>query len=223
MKPNAHSIKNLKGNKILIIVECLSGAMKASRFALKHIYNENDEIILLQIYKVQGLGSFMMRNLSHILKETALTDLSILKKMIIEEFGTPPKNIQKMVYEEDLGTTLKRKQFIDNNLIVLIGEDQKILQHKVSHQHILTVLKALNKHTTFYVEDNITIINRSKIIVISEDLGKIDSISKNFLNGISRKYGADIEYQTETNMKKEFNNGKPLLNFTNDNGGYALC
>jgi hypothetical protein len=54
MKIITNSKKKLKSKAIIILVECLPRALKAGRFALKHLYEDQDQIILLQVYKIQG-------------------------------------------------------------------------------------------------------------------------------------------------------------------------
>ena len=209
--------KKFDGTTILMLVENIQGALKAGQFVLNHLYNDKVRVILLQTYTVQGLGLFLMRNLSQILEGISLEDLTMLKNKLIEEFEVPPDKIQKLAIEGDLATILKNKFGNVDNLTVVIGEDQNPLKHKIPCKQIITIMKATNISNIFYIDENITFIDRNKMLIISEKPDKIHESFKNFIVNISKKFSIDIEYITTKNKDSVLMPDDPAINSSNDN------
>ncbi|MDF1549784.1 MAG: hypothetical protein P1P88_18290, partial [Bacteroidales bacterium] len=179
IKLDRSSKRKVEGQTILILVECLKGALKAGRFVLNHLYTDKDRVILLQVYKVQRQGLFLMRNISKILNDVSIDELTILKNKLIEEFNISPFRIQKMAIEGELAATLKRKFCKGDNPIVVIGEDTQFYQHEIPQKQISTIMKGTCIKNIFYIDNNITLIDNSRILNISDSPEEITEISKN--------------------------------------------
>jgi hypothetical protein len=193
MKLN-NNFKNRDENQtIVVLVECLQGGLKAGQFVLNHLYTDKSRLVLLQVYKVQGAGHFLMRDLSKILKSTALEDLTIVKNKLIEKFNIAPDKIEKMVAEGDVATILKREFHNGDNTTVVIGEDTELLKHKIPQKQISAIMKDAKIANILYIEDNITLINDSRIVTISEDAKKNNEKLKNYFTKLSEKYSLEIE------------------------------
>ncbi len=77
--------KKPNGKTILILSECQQGALKAGRYALKHLFDNQTRIILLRPFQAPKFGLSMMRNLSSVLKDISKEDLTVLKNTFIKE------------------------------------------------------------------------------------------------------------------------------------------
>lgn len=191
--------KKLNLRTILILVESLPGALRSGRFVLEHLYNDQDQIILLQVYRVQGYGIFLMRNLSEKLRNISMEELTMLKNTLTKEFGISPDKIQKLAIEGDLATTLKHEFYSKNINTLVIGDDHNVLKDQIPYSQISTIMKTINKRPIFYINDNITLIGHRNILTISDELNKISDRYKIFLTNLSKLYKTDIEYITINN------------------------
>jgi hypothetical protein len=159
MKINRISKNKVKSQTIIVLVDSLQGGIKAGRFVLNHLYKGMDRLVLLQVYKIQGVGLFHMRNLSKILKDTSMEELTILKDKLIEEFDIEPDKIEKIAAEGDIDMILRREFCNGTTPIVVIGEDTDFLKHKIPQKRISSIIGQTNIRNIFYIEDNITIFN----------------------------------------------------------------
>lgn len=192
-----HNSKKKQNRKtILLLVDCLPGALRAGRFVLNNLYDSQTRIILLQTFNIQGFGLFMMRDLSQKLREISLYDLTVLKNSLIEEFGIPSRNIKKLAIEGDLATIVNQKFRKDNNLSVVVGSDRHQVINKTTNKHTISFIKKSIIRPIFLIEDNITLIDRSKIIIVSDNPDQIPELTKKILVDISEKDDLEIEYAT---------------------------
>jgi len=190
------SKKKLKGNTILLLVDRLPGALKAGRFALKYLFDDQTRLILLQTFNVQGFGLSKMRNLSQRLWEISMHDLTVLKNKLIEEFGIPSGKIKKLVIEGHLATVVRQNFNSNDSLSFIIGADSDQLLMKDTNKQAISLIKKTNIRSLFLIDENITLIDRSKIIVVSDNPDSIAESTKEFLASISDKNSIDIEYVT---------------------------
>lgn len=190
------SKKKLKGNTILLLVDSLPGALKAGRFALKYLFDDQTRLILLQTFNVQGFGLSKMRNLSQRLWEISMHDLTVLKNKLIEEFGIPSGKIKKLVIEGHLATVVRQNFNSNDSLSFIIGADSDQLLIKDTNKQAISLIKKTNIRSLFLIDENITLIDRSKIIVVSDNPDSIAESTKEFLASISDKNSIDIEYVT---------------------------
>ena len=191
------NIKNREEKQtFIVIVDSFEEGLKAARFVLGNLYADKDRFVLLQAYNVDGLGLFLMRNFSKVLKDTAMRELKMLGNKLVEEFHIVPEKIEKMVTEGDLALTLKKEFSNTDNPFVVIGEDEDIdfLKHKTPQKHISAVMKEGSIENILYIEDDITIINESKIKYISENHERIAGKFDNYLAKLSKRYSLEIEY-----------------------------
>jgi len=185
---------------ILVLAECQEGALKAGRYAIKHLYDEETRIILLQTYKAPKFGLTMVRNLSSILKSISKEDLTVLKNTFIKEFGIPSDNIVKLAMEGDLSTIAQQEFKNCDNLSVVIGTDCTPLYSKNPYKQILFFMTNTGIRPIFLIDGSITRIDRSRIHVIPEIKDKMPVRLKDFLNNISEMDNIPVEYLTEENF-----------------------
>lgn len=191
--------KKPKGKTILILSECQQGALKAGRFALKHLYDNQTRVILLRTFKSPKFGLTMIRNLPSILKDISKEDLTVLKNTFIKEFGIPSDNIVKHAMEGDLITIAQQEFKNCDNLSVVIGTDSTPLYSKNPYKQILSFMTITGIRPIFLIDDSITRIDRSKILVISENEDNMPERFKDFLINISERDNIPVEYLSGEN------------------------
>jgi len=192
--------KKSNGKTILVLAECQQGALKAGRYAIKHLYDNQTRIILLQTFNAPKFGLSMVRNLPSILKDISKEDLTVLKDTFIKEFGIPSNNIVKLAMEGDL-STIAQKEFKNcDNLMVVIGTDCTPLYSKNPYKQILSFIKITGIRPIYLIDGCITRIDRSKVLVIPENEDKMPKRFKDFLINISEKDEIPVEYLTGENM-----------------------
>jgi len=208
--------KKPNGKTILVLAECQQGALKAGRYAIKHLYDNLTRIILLQTYKAPKFGLSMVRNLPSILKDISKEDLTILKNTFIKEFGVPSKNIVKLAMEGDL-TTIAQQEFKNcDNLSVVIGTDCTPLYSKNPYKRITSFMTITGIRPIFLIDDIITCIDHSKILVISEKAGKMSEELKDFLNKTSERETIPVEYLTGEYKNITSSSEGGTCNFSNE-------
>ena len=195
------NVFNRKSNckTILVLAECQQGALKAGRYAIKHLYDPQTRVILLRTFKSPKFGLTMIRNLPSILKDISKEDLTILKNTFIKEFGIPSDSIAKLAMEGDL-TTIAQQEFRNcDNLLVVIGTDSTHLYSKNPYKQILSFMTITGIRPIFLIDDSITRIDRSKILVISENEDNMPERFKDFLINISERDNIPVEYLSSEN------------------------
>ena len=188
--------KKSNGKTILVLAECQQGALKAGRYALKHLYDFQTRIILLQTYKAPKIGISMVRNLASILKNISKEDLTVLKNTLIEEFGIPSDHIVKLAREGDLTSIAQEELKNCDNFSVVIGTDCAPLYTRKPYKRIKSFITITGIRPIFIVDDNITQINQSKILVIQGNKDKMSETFKDFLAKVSEEDKIPVEYST---------------------------
>ena len=195
------NVFNRKSNckTILVLAECQQGALKAGRYAIKHLYDPQTRVILLRTFKSPKFGLTMIRNLPSILKDISKEDLTVLKNTFIKEFGIPSDNIVKHAMEGDLITIAQQEFKYCDNLSVVIGTDSTPLYSKNPYKQILSFMTITGIRPIYLIDDCVTRIDRSKILVISENVDKMPEKFKDFLINISEQDKIPVEYSTGKN------------------------
>ena len=186
--------KKPNGKTILILSECQQGALKAGRYALKHLFDNQTRIILLRSFQALKFGLSMMRNLSSVLKDISKEDLTVLKNTFIKEFGIPSDSIVKLAMEGDLITIAQQEFKNCDNLSVVIGTDSTPLYSKNPYKQILSFMTITGIRPIYLIDDCVTRIDRSKILVIPENVDKMPERFKDFLINISERDNIPVEY-----------------------------
>ncbi len=208
--------KKSNGKTILVLAECQQGALKAGRFALKHLYDSQTRIILLQTYNAPKIGISTVRNLPSILKKISKEDLTILKNTFIEEFGIPSDHIVKLAREGDLTTIAQEELKNCDNFSVVIGTDCAPLYTRKPYKRIRSFMTITGIRPIFIIDDNITRIDRSKILVIQGNVDKMPETFKKFLAKISEEDKIPVEYSTGENQNTASYSDRSSCHFLNE-------
>ncbi len=175
--------KNPNAKTILVVAECQEGALKAGR---------------VQTYKAPKFGLSGMRDLSSILKKMSKEDLTTLKNTLIQEFNSPADDISKIAIEGSL-STIAQQEFKDyDSLSIVIGTDCTPLYSKNPYKQIFSLM-ITGIRPIFIVDDCIALIDRTKIVVISEKVGDLPERFKKLISSISEKDKIPVEYLTDKN------------------------
>ncbi len=201
--------RNIKGKEelptILMLVENTQGALRAGQFVFSNLYTPQTRVILLQTYRVQGFGMGLVRNLSQILKEIALDELTMIKNRFIEEFGIPSENLHKVAFEGDLGSILKERYCKPQNLTIVIGEEQNLMDHETPYKQLSTVLESSCADHIFYLNENMTYIDPSKILIVSEKTEDVSVLYRKYITELSKKHKRMLEYNSANGQVKVIN------------------
>jgi len=178
---------------ILILVECLPSALRAGKYVFQNLYDNNTEVILLQAYKIPKFGHLMTRDFTSKLNEIALEDLSVLKDSFIKEFGVNPEQIIKVTREGDLNTIVEDELKNLKNPLLILGAESSLTKKKITNKQILSFIKNNRHRPTILIDDNITLIDKSKILFIAENIETYDE-HKALLIDISERDNTPMEY-----------------------------
>jgi len=200
---------------VVLLAECLNGAIDAGRFAAKLLFDHSTRIILLHTYQKPAMGVTMMRDLTGVLRRTAEWDLTVLKSKLVREFELPPENIEKMVVENDLKSVLNNELGNHEHLSVVLGPDISNPFRRGSCRKIVRALVESKLRPVFLVSDFITLVEESRIIVIAEKEANISIVYLNFLNDIYGRENVMVEIVTEENNKMIRMNRKTSRHFSN--------
>ena len=107
----------------------------------------------------------------------------------------------KLAIEGDLNVIAQEEFKSFHNLSVVIGTDCTPMHYKNPYKQLFSLMNT-NIRPVYIIEDDITLIERSKIIVISEIGKEIPQRFKKFLNTISEKDQISIQYCSDKNKNE---------------------
>jgi len=109
---------------VLILADFSDGSWQATSFAMEFLYSEKSSISILQTYQNPGWGHFMMRKLSHQLKEITKYELKTLENKLVSNFKIEKQEINTLSIEGELNSILNYKPIINGpHNIVLCTDD----------------------------------------------------------------------------------------------------
>lgn len=98
---------------VLILADFLDGSWHATSFAMQFLYRKKSSISILQTYQNPRSGHFMMRKLSHQLKEITKNELRALKDKLLTNFKIEKKEVNTISAEGELSSILNYSSIID--------------------------------------------------------------------------------------------------------------
>jgi len=197
-----HKDQIYNGNKtVVLLAECLNGALGAGRFAARLLFDQTTRIILLHTFQKPARGVSMMRDLTEVLRQTADWDLSVLKTKLVREFELPPENIEKAVIENDLRSVIEKDLSKHHHVSVVLGPDISNPFRRGSCRKIVRALVGSKIRPVFLISDHITMLEESRIVFIAEKEEDISPVYYNFLLDIYDKKDAMVEIITHENDK----------------------
>jgi len=163
MFPKKKNANSIAGDDILILTDCINGAMTAARFAIRNLYTSNSSIILLQTYQKQGFGQSTLRNVLPLLKKIATSELTNLKNEIVKDFGIEAESISKIVKEGKLSLVLKKKFENRSGIILLLGIDPKSLNSDFHCKKLIKSVFNSGIRPAYLISDSIIRIEEGSI------------------------------------------------------------
>lgn len=106
---------------VMILADFSDGSWHATSFAMKFLYKVNSPVSILQTYKKQDWGHFMMRKLTTQLKEITEYELSKLKSRMLINFKIKKSDINTLSIEGDLNTILQYKYILKGSYNLVLG------------------------------------------------------------------------------------------------------
>lgn len=199
MALNEHKSNNEK--TVIILAECWNGANNASRFAARLLFNKNTRIILLHTYMKPATGIVMLRDITPILKNIAEEELYALERKLVEELNIPAGNIEKKAIEGNLKSVIETQFGHYTNMSVVLGPGMEKEYYKDSCRSTISAIMNTRPRPLFLISDFITLIEKSRISIITEKENKVSSAYINFLKDISGEKKPLIDVISNDNKK----------------------
>jgi hypothetical protein len=105
---------------VLILADFSDGSWHATSFAMQFLYKGKSPISILQTYQNPGWGHFMMRKLSHHLKEITKNELKALKNKLVTNFKIEKQEIKTLSVEGELNSILNYKPIINGSYNIVL-------------------------------------------------------------------------------------------------------
>lgn len=200
MKPKNQSDEN--GRTILVLADCLHGAMEAGRFAVRNLYDSNSRILLQQTYQKPRYGQSMLRDITPMLRKVAKEELTKLKNEMVKEFGLPAGSIGKLALEGELSTVLRSWFGNTPGLSVVVGYDPRLSYRAFPCRSVIKAATDSGLRPLFVVSDSITLIDSSIITLFTGDERQVCSDYVDFLEDMSDNNGMRMTMLTMENAGK---------------------
>lgn len=172
---------------VLVLANCLHGAMRASRFVVRNLYNPATKILLQQSFEGPDLGSDIKRDISPMLQNIANGELIYLKNSILKEFHLPSDSVEKSTYVGELPDllTLREKEY--KNLSIVVGVDTDVSFASFPCLSVIKTVINSGISPVYIISDSIVLITRKNIILFTHDQASIPETYHNYLNSIEKK------------------------------------
>ncbi len=171
---------------ILIVADCLSGALPAAQFAIRNLYTGSSKIILLQTYQKRTFGQSMLRDIEPLLKKTASRELTELKNEMVKEYRIKPKSISKKIVEGELGAVLKRWRRNKPGTMVLMGIEPQSSNTDFNCSKLIKPVLNSGIRPVYIVNHSITMITDEKTIYFA---GRREMLYPRYLNLLNKTLG----------------------------------
>lgn len=199
MALNKHKSNNEK--TVIILAECWNGATNASRFTARLLFNKDTRIILLHTYIRPATGIVMLRDITHILKKIAEEELDALERKLVEDYNIPAINIEKKAIEGNLKSIMETRFGHFTNMSVVLGPGMDKEYYKDSCRSTISAIMETRPRPLFLISDFITLIEQSRISVITEEEDKVPAAYIDFLKKISGENKPIIDIISNDNNK----------------------
>ena len=210
-----HKNKGYSGGRtILVLADCLHGAIEAGRFAVRNLYDSNTRIVLLQTYNKPQYGRSMLHDITPILEKTAKEDLTKLKNEMLKEFGLPADSIGKAALEGELSEVLANGFSKTPGLSVVVGYDPRLSYRAFPCRSVIKAATDSGLRPLFVVSDSITLIDNSIISLFTGDERQIRSDYLDFLEDMSDNNGIRMTTLTMENGGKFRPDPETILHFS---------
>ncbi|MCA1757737.1 MAG: hypothetical protein LC649_09805 [Bacteroidales bacterium] len=209
---------NAKGRTVLVLADCLHGAMAAGRFAVRNLRDSDSRILLLQTYRKPGYGQSMLRDISPILEKVAKAELTELKNQMMKEFDLSAGSIGKATLEGDIRTVLKNWFGNTPGLSVVVGSDPRLSYRSFPCRKVIEAVVESGLTPVFVVSDSITLIDREGITLFAGEEKEVSSDYFDFLKEISGKYELRMTIITVDSENSFFPSGDTTLHLSVDPG-----
>lgn len=209
---------NTKGRTILVIADCLHGAMAAGRFAVRNLRDSDSRILLLQTYRKPGYSQGLLRDISPILEKVAKAELTELKNEMVKEFDLSASSIGKATLEGDLRVVLKNWFGNTPGISVVVGSDPRLSYRSFPCRKVVGAVVESGLTPVFVVSDSITLIDREGITLFAAEEKEVSSDYFDFLKEMSGKRELKMTTITVDSGNRFFPSGDTTLHLSVDPG-----
>lgn len=200
--------------KILVLTDCSHGALDAGRFAARYLFDKSSKIYLLQTYQTPVQGKTVMDTISPMLEKVARRELNELKARLSLECKIDKDQIETRVIEGDLKDIIINEFGKMENLSIVAGSISEPSPNTIPCRNIINALVECNIHPVFLISDYISLIEDSRIILITGKENKIPSQYLNYLRDLGNEKGKKLELITENNQKQIAMTPKSFAHFS---------
>ncbi len=117
--------RNSKPNeKILILADFAERNWKAIQFAMRHLYQSDSEICIVQTWQKTNFGFSMVRDLAPILKSIAEDELEQMKTKILKNYEILDSQIKLHSFEGDLPSFFSSETFQNEKWHVIMAPNE---------------------------------------------------------------------------------------------------
>jgi len=209
---------------VILAAECLHGFVEAGRFADNFLLDNRTRVVLLNTFKRPMEAASRFRNFYLILKQNAEEDLSLVKTTLIKNYGLASEKIDKVTIEGELNSVISNNFSDFDNLTVVLGYDFNIPDRKEYYETLLSSILKSTTRPIFIISDFLTVIESSRVVVISDVDETIPPVFLKSLRNVSGKTDMHVEIVTLNNgntvemsnaTKAHFSGNINIMNYGN--------
>jgi hypothetical protein len=143
-----------------------------------------------------------MHSVTPILKQTAIKDLEVLKKTLVNDHGIPETSITEKSVEGELVSVIQNHYANHENLSVVLGQNLNNPLRKGFCRKVISALLSTQFRPMFIVSNFITLIEPSRILLIAEKEENISSLFRSYLSDLLPGDRANLELVTHDTTSK---------------------
>ena len=190
-------------SSVLILADFSDGSWHATSFAMKFLYKGKSPISILQTYQNPGWGHFMMRKLSHHLKEITINELIALKNKLLANFNVEKQEVNTISIEGELNSILNFKSIIKGSHNIVLCT-QNSFDDSCNRQNGCLEKIINNTNNPLFILPQMFDGEKSKKILFAGNPEKIPSEQlSNQINEICKKTQSNLEVLFVIKNKKQ--------------------
>ena len=181
MRGNSQREGAIKKRTILVVTDCMHGAMAACRFAARNLFDSDTTLLLLQTYRTSRYDQSTLRDISRIIEKTVKSELSGLSQELGKEFSISQDRIREMAVEGDLKEILQELFAAEKTLAIVMGFDPNLSKNTLPCRRLIGAVIESGLRPLFVVSDTITVIDQKNATLLAGERDNIHRVYQEFL------------------------------------------
>ena len=165
---------------ILILADYSDGNKAAIYFVMRYLYCPGSIVHIIQTWQKPNFGSSMVRDLSSMLENIAISELDNLKKYLQARYSMPVNQIRLISFEGDLSTFFKTDAYRSQDWQVVLGSPNyenfslsksrmnEVIDNVYEDLFVLTGLDSDNRISKFFILADTPKRNSSNLSVLKK-------------------------------------------------------